>query len=110
MLGMHGWGFLIVPAPFLLLWVISRGEWIGFGDVELMACAGILLGISGGFSSVMLAFWIATLVILPWVGVRKILRKKFSHTVPFGPFLLLGMYLVGIVGVDVFKLVASVLQ
>lgn len=36
-LGMHGIGFLVVPIPFLILWVISRGKWIGFGDIELMA-------------------------------------------------------------------------
>lgn len=110
MLGMHGWGFVLVPLPFLILWKVSQGAWIGFGDVELMACAGILLGVSGGFSSVMLAFWTATIVVLPWVGLKKILGKKFSHHIPFGPFLLIGIYLVGIAGVDVFKLVASVLQ
>lgn len=109
-LGMHAWGFLLVPLPFLLLWVISRGAWIGFGDVELMACAGILLGLSGGFSAVMLAFWIATLIVIPWVGYRTILKRSFSHAIPFGPFILLGIYLVGIGGLDVFKLITSMLQ
>lgn len=104
-MGMHGWGMVIVPLPFLVLWIISRGKWIGFGDIELMACAGVLLGTMGGFSATVLSFWIACMVIVPWYLIMKLRKKKVSHEIPFGPFLLLGMYLVGIMGFDVFRII-----
>jgi leader peptidase (prepilin peptidase)/N-methyltransferase len=109
-IGMHGLGFLIVPLPFLILWIISRGAWIGFGDVELMACIGMLLGISGGINAVVIAFWSACIVVLPWYLVNKWSKRKVSHKVPFGPFLLMGTYLVGICGIRVITLMMHVLQ
>lgn len=109
-LGMHGLGFLLVPFPFLILWVISRGKWIGFGDVELMACIGMLLGVMSGISAVVISFWIACAVILPWFLVKKIQGKKVSHKVPFGPFLLIAAYTVGLWGFNLFDWLLTVLQ
>lgn len=108
MLGFHGWGSILVPLPFLVLWFISRGAWIGFGDVELMVCIGMLLGISGGISAVVLSFWIACAVLLPWVGIQTLRKKTVSHTIPFGPFLLFGMYCVGIGGVNLLTIINHV--
>lgn len=82
-------GALIVALPFFIMWAVSRGRWIGFGDVEIIAVAGWLLGISGGYSSVMLGFWIACLVILQVYGYFKFKKKLFNHQVPMAPFLLL---------------------
>ncbi len=95
-LGMHGFGFVVVPLPFLLLWIVSRGKWIGFGDIKLMACIGVLLGTYRGSMAVIIAFWIACVVILPWYTIQKARKKSVSHEIPFGPFLLLSTYLVGI--------------
>ena len=30
-------GTALVPLPFFLLWLVSRGKWIGFGDIEILA-------------------------------------------------------------------------
>ena len=109
-LGMHGIGFLLVPLPFLILWLISRGKWIGFGDVELMACMGMLLGVVSGVSAVMLSFWVACVVVLPWFGIQKLRGKSMNHHIPFGPFLLIGTYLVAIGGLDVLKLISGVIK
>lgn len=109
-LGMHGIGFLIVPLPFLILWIISRGKWIGFGDVELMACMGMLLGLYAGASAVILAFWVACIVILPWYGIQKLRGKKMSHQVPFGPFLLIATYVAGLFGFNVINFIAYMLN
>ena len=32
---------------FLLIWLISHGKWIGFGDVKLGAALGLLFGFPG---------------------------------------------------------------
>ena len=109
-LGLHVLAFVLVPLPFLILWAISRGAWIGFGDIELMACAGMLLGIAGGIAAVISSFWIACIVILPWYAIQKLRKKNVSHKVPFGPFLLVGMYLVGILGVNVLTMITGMVK
>jgi prepilin signal peptidase PulO-like enzyme (type II secretory pathway) len=109
-IGLHVAAFVLVPLPFLLLWIVSRGAWIGFGDIELMACAGMLLGITEGIASVVSSFWLACLVILPWYAIQKLRKKNVSHKVPFGPFLLVGMYLVGILGINVLTMITGMVK
>lgn len=109
-LGLHPLAFFLVPAPFFLLWLVSQGRWIGFGDVELMACMGMLLGITAGISAVVISFWIACAVILPWYAVMSIRKRKVSHEIPFGPFLLLGTYLVAIGGLDILSMVTGMVK
>lgn len=109
-LGLHVGAFIVVALPFLLLWAISRGAWIGFGDIELMACAGMLLGVWNGSAAVISAFWIACIVILPWYGIQKLRHKTMSHKVPFGPFLLIGMYLVGVFGINVLTMITGMIN
>lgn len=108
--GFHLFGLVLVPLPFFILWVISQGRWIGFGDIEIMAVAGFLLGISGGFSAVLIGFWIACVIVLPWYGYKKYKKKSFDHQIPMGPFLLLGMWIVGVGGIDVFHFISKVIQ
>ncbi len=109
-LGMHLLAMILVPLPFLVLWAVSQGKWIGFGDVELMACIGALLGVAGGYSSVILSFWVACLVILPWFGIRTLRGLKTNHEIPFGPFLLIGIVLVTLCGLNLLTLVGGVVH
>jgi prepilin signal peptidase PulO-like enzyme (type II secretory pathway) len=83
----------LMSLPFAFLWLISRGKWMGFGDAKLMLGIGWILGISGGINAVVLAFWIAAAVSVIWLFITY---KKFKPgtEVPFGPYLMLGMYLV----------------
>lgn len=107
-LGFHILG-LVIAIPFFLIWVLSAGTWMGLGDVELIAIIGIGLGVSSGVSAVILAFWIACAVMLPIMYVMKKRKKKRNPEIPFGPFLLLGMYLVAVCGLDILKLVTNAL-
>lgn len=100
-------GAVVVALPFFIMWAVSQGKWIGFGDIEIIVVAGWLLGISGGYSSVMLGFWVACIIILPIYGYFKFKKKPFNHQVPMGPFLLLGIYLVLICGLNVFNLLGT---
>ncbi len=109
-LGMHGLGFLLVPLPFFILWALSKGRLMGFGDVEIMAAMGALLGVVAGAEAVIIAFWIACIVILPWYGVQKLRKKHVSNKIAFGPFLLVATYLVGIVGVSIFDLMITMVK
>jgi prepilin signal peptidase PulO-like enzyme (type II secretory pathway) len=84
----HG---VVVASPFLALWAISRGRWLGFGDVLLALGIGWWLGLSSGFAAVLLSFWIGAAVSI----VLMIASKKHSMktAIPFGPFLALGALL-----------------
>ena len=66
---------------------------MGFGDAKLMLGIGWILGTSGGLNAIILAFWIGAAASLLWLVLT---HKKFKPKteVPFGPYLVLGMYLV----------------
>ncbi|MES2216742.1 MAG: prepilin peptidase [Patescibacteria group bacterium] len=83
----------LLAVPFAFIWLVSRGRWMGFGDAKLVLGIGWILGISGGINALVLAFWIAAAASLLWLFL---ISKKFKRgtEVPFGPYLILGMYLV----------------
>jgi prepilin signal peptidase PulO-like enzyme (type II secretory pathway) len=83
----------VLALPFLILWLISKGEWMGFGDLKLMLGIGWLLGINPGANAVVLAFWIAAIISISWLLITKHSVKPKTE-VPFGPYLILGMYIV----------------
>jgi prepilin signal peptidase PulO-like enzyme (type II secretory pathway) len=109
-MGLHILAAVLVALPFLAIWFISLGKWIGFGDIELMAIIGLALGTAKGYSAVILGFWVACLVILPIVFYLKRKGKKYDAHIPFGPFLLVGMYLVGVWGLNIVGFVSKMVH
>lgn len=83
----------LLAVPFALLWVVSKGTWMGLGDAKLVLGIGWLLGLNGGANAIILAFWIATVASLAWMFASHG-RFKPKTEVPFGPYLILGMYLI----------------
>jgi len=76
--GIIGLGF------FLLQFVVSRGKWIGGGDLRL----GLLMGVSLGFPNIIIALMIAYVVgAIFGLGLIALGKKKMSSEVPFGTFL-----------------------
>jgi len=84
---------------FYILWFVSRGRWLGFGDVKLALPLGILVGPGLVFSFVVLAFWvgagISILLIIAnnFFGGKNRLHIKskaltMKSEVPFAPFLI----------------------
>lgn len=95
---------LVVAAPLLLLWLVSRGMWIGFGDLKIVLGTGTFLGIQMGLVALMYAFWIGALYGVTVILIQK-LHTVFSlnkgrgtltmkSEVPFAPFLILGFLLI----------------
>jgi len=83
----------ILALPFVLIWLFSKGTWMGLGDAKLIIGIGWILGLSGGANAIILAFWIAAVISVVWVLVTyKSFKPK--QEIPFGPYLILGMYLV----------------
>ena len=91
----HQWQFLIsalvVGLFFLSLYVVTKGKGIGLGDVKLGFLIGLVLG---WWQRVLVAIFLAFLT-GAMVGVIVVILKKktLKSTIPFGPFLLLGMWL-----------------
>ncbi len=108
--GVHIIAAVLVSLPFLIIWAISKGKWIGFGDVEIMAIMGLMLGIGKGFSALMIGFWIAALIMVPIVAYYRNKRKPHDPEIPFGPFLLFALYVVGITGFNIFSFITRVIQ
>jgi leader peptidase (prepilin peptidase)/N-methyltransferase len=103
-------GLVAVPAIFLAVWALSRGRLIGFGDIELMGVIGLSLGVVSGFSALMLGFWIACAVMLPIVVIARMRQVRRNPQIPLGPFLLIGWYLVGVVGLDILTSILRMVQ
>lgn len=78
-----------------VLYGISKGKWVGFGDVKL----GIFMGIALGWKLALLVLIIANiagfLVVIPGLLSGKLTRKS---RVPFGPFLIIGFIVAGLFG------------
>ncbi|MCA9366808.1 prepilin peptidase [Candidatus Kaiserbacteria bacterium] len=97
----------VAGAAFLFfLWFISKGQWLGFGDVKLAFPLGLLVGSSFVFSFIVLSFWVGallSLLIMGWQLLPKRGQPRLSTSrqqltmksaVPFAPFLVAGCLLV----------------
>ncbi len=75
---------------FLLLVIISRGRWMGMGDVKLVFFLGLILGWPKILASLLLAFWSGALVSIILILTKK---KTIKSQIPFGPFLVFSAFL-----------------
>jgi leader peptidase (prepilin peptidase)/N-methyltransferase len=102
-------------AFFLFLWVISKGQWLGFGDVKLSFPLSLLVGTTKVFSFVVLSFWIGAIISLLIIGYQKLKRGKESlhldartitmkSAVPFAPFLVASSLVILFTHFDVLEL------
>jgi prepilin signal peptidase PulO-like enzyme (type II secretory pathway) len=92
-------GVVIISGLFLALYHVSRGKWIGFGDVKLGVVLGILAG--GALPALLvllLSSLIGTAVALPLVLQGKAGRK--TH-LPFGPLLIAGIIITKLFGAGI---------
>lgn len=91
----------ILSGFYFLLYVISKGKWVGFGDIKLGLGLALLLA---DWQLALLAFFLAnligTLVFAPALATGKI--KRTSH-IPFGPFLIAGFAIAGLFGHEIIQ-------
>ena len=91
---------VFVALPFALLWVVSRGAWIGLGDAKLALGLGWFLGLGRAFSGIVLSFWAGAII-----GIGLIVFKKgygMKSEIPFAVFLILGAFLAFIFDLHLF--------
>ncbi|MCH7529735.1 prepilin peptidase [Patescibacteria group bacterium] len=112
----------ILSFPIAALWFISHGRWIGLGDAKLALGIGWMLGLSGGFSAIVLSFWIGAFVSVSILFVNRVIffisRRKWwsislfsgsrqltmKSEVPFAPYLIGGLLLVFFFNINVLEL------
>jgi leader peptidase (prepilin peptidase) / N-methyltransferase len=73
---------------FLLLFLITKGKGMGFGDVKFAFLMGLILGFPNIVISLYIAFLTGAIVGVILVIWRK--KKISGASIPFGPFLVLG--------------------
>lgn len=94
-------------SPFFALWLVSGGRWMGLGDGKLAWGIGWFLGATLGGSAIMLAFWIGAVYALVIIGMQKVFdgmqrRLSMQSEIPFGPFLIIGVFIVYFTKVNFF--------
>lgn len=91
-----GVSILILSGLYFILWLISKGRWIGFGDVKLgLALALLVSDWQLAFIALFAANLIGTLIVIPGMISGKMTRK--TH-VPFGPLLIAGALIATLAG------------
>jgi len=79
---------VLLSGIYFFLWLISKGQWIGFGDIKLGLALALILGDwTLAFITLFAANLIGCIIVIPGLLTRKLTRK--TH-VPFGPLLILG--------------------
>ena len=90
-----------LAAPLLLISLLSRGRWMGWGDGVLQLGLGWLLGLTAGLTAFMLAFWAGAVVGILLMLVSK--RVTMKSEVPLAPFLIFGAACAYFLHVDFFQ-------
>ena len=76
---------------FLLIFLITKGHGMGFGDVVYVLFMGLLLGFPLVILGLYIAFLSGALISLILVALKR--KKLKGDSIPFGPFLILGTWI-----------------
>lgn len=97
-------GVAVLSGIYLVIYLVSRGRWIGFGDVKLGVGLGLLVA---DWQLALVALFLANLVgclfVIPLMAIGKLKRTSY---VPFGPLLIIGMILAQFFGAQLLALLA----
>ncbi len=80
-------GMAVGGGFFMLQYIISRGRWIGGGDVRLGVMMGALLAWPNILAALFISYILGALVAVPLLLLKK---KGLSSQIPFGTFLSVG--------------------
>lgn len=92
---LHEWHSMLIGAAvtagfFFLQYLVSRGKWIGGGDVRYGVLMGVLLGWPHVIVGLFLAYVIGAAVSLLQIACGK---KRFASETPFGTYLVIGTFI-----------------
>ncbi len=93
-----GGSIVIASGLFYWLFIISKGKWIGGGDVKLGIMTGLLLGTP---AMSMLMLFVASVLGTLWALPGIIKGSGLKLKIPFGPFLITATFIVFLFGQQV---------
>ncbi|GIE99687.1 prepilin peptidase [Paractinoplanes rishiriensis] len=86
-------GALVLGGSYTVLFLVSAGRWVGFGDAKLGLAAGSALG----GPAALVALFAANVAGLIVVGIGRLFKRPEAYrVVPLGPFLAIGFLLAGL--------------
>lgn len=101
-----GGAVLILSGLYYFLWLVSSGQWVGFGDVKLgLGLALLLADWRLAFVALFSANLIGCLMVIPGMLTGKVGRK--TH-IPFGPLLIAGAVIAVLVGEQIMRVYMEV--
>ena len=98
-LGFEHWDFMLAAFLaslfFLAIVLVSRGRWMGIGDIKLAFLMGLFLSFPNILVALFFSFFIGAIIGLGLITAKK---KTLKSEVPFGPFLVTGTFLAMFLG------------
>lgn len=92
----------ILSGLYWIIYQISKGQWVGFGDIKLgLSLALILADWKLAFITLFAANLIGCIIVLPAMLAGKLTRTSL---VPFGPLLIMGFVIAGLFGQSLLSL------
>ncbi len=94
---------VIVALPFLIVWLVTKGKGLGFGDVLLFLGVGAFFGVNQGIAVLLISIWLGALfgVYVKYFGNGK---GKSGIAIPFVPFIVIAFILVLFTDIDIFSI------
>ncbi len=87
-------GAAVLGGAYAVPHLLSRGRWVGAGDVKLAAFVGIVLGWEQGLLAAALANVLAAAVALAGLVTGRLVR---GDRLAYGPFLIAGFVMTGLI-------------
>ncbi len=75
---------------FGLQFIVSKGKWVGGGDILIGLLAGFIVGWPNIIIAIFTAYILGSVIGIFLLSTRK---KQWSSPIPFGPFLVFGIFL-----------------
>lgn len=93
---------IIVALPFLLIWLLTKGKGLGFGDIILYVGVGAFFGVLQGFAVLVISVWLGAIVGL----YVKYGRHKGARNIaiPFVPYIAIAYVFVLFTGIDILSI------
>lgn len=104
----HTWAWSGLALGVCLIgfqWMVSRGTWVGSGDILLIAAIGLLLG---PWQRVLLSLMLAYIIGALYAVMLIIRTRTFAPNarIAFGPFLIIGACISLLWGESIFRLLS----
>ena len=84
----HIIGLIAISLPLYVIFLMTRGNGIGGGDIKLMAACGLFLG----WKLIILGFFLGCLI-ATIIHLTLMAMKKADRALSFGPYLSIGIFI-----------------